>query len=76
MLVNPLRNMTYTFSAPHLKADVAQSKAVSPAPNTITLPYILGRVAICPHIPKKNKIYREKSIPMNPLWCPAFSNHG
>ena len=23
-----------------------------------------------------NKIYREKSIPMSALWCPAFSNHG
>ena len=23
-----------------------------------------------------NKIYREKSIPMTALWCPAFSNHG
>ena len=23
-----------------------------------------------------NKIYREKSIPMIALWCPAFSNHG
>ena len=23
---------------------------------------------------KKNKIYREKSIPMIALWCPTFSN--
>ena len=23
-----------------------------------------------------NKIYREISIPMIALWCPAFSNHG
>ena len=23
-----------------------------------------------------NKIYREKTIPMTTLWCPAFSNHG
>ena len=23
----------------------------------------------------KNKIYREKSIPMTALWYPAFSNH-
>ena len=23
-----------------------------------------------------NTIYREKSIPMTALWCPAFSNHG
>ena len=25
---------------------------------------------------KNNKIYREKSIPMTALWCPAFSYHG
>ena len=26
---------------------------------------------------KKQDInYREKSIPMTALWCPAFSNHG
>ena len=24
----------------------------------------------------ENKIYREKSIPMTALWCPAFSTHG
>ena len=24
----------------------------------------------------RNKIYREKSIPMTALWCPAFSDHG
>ena len=24
----------------------------------------------------QNKIYREKTIPMIALWCPAFSNHG
>ena len=23
-----------------------------------------------------NKIYREQSIPMTALWCPAFSYHG
>ena len=23
-----------------------------------------------------NKIYREKSIPLTALWCPAFSNNG
>ena len=21
-------------------------------------------------------VYRDKSIPMTALWCPAFSNHG
>ena len=25
---------------------------------------------------KLNKIYKEKSIPMTALWCPAFGNHG
>ena len=24
----------------------------------------------------KNKIYREKRIPMTALWCPAFNNYG
>ena len=24
----------------------------------------------------KTSVYREKSIPMIALWCPAFSNHG
>ena len=24
----------------------------------------------------ENKIYREKSIPMTALWCPAFNTHG
>ena len=25
---------------------------------------------------QENKIYKEKSIPMIALWCPAFKNHG
>ena len=25
---------------------------------------------------QKTSVYREKSIPMIALWCPAFSNHG
>ena len=25
---------------------------------------------------RKTSVYREKSIPMIALWCPAFSNHG
>ena len=25
---------------------------------------------------EKTSVYREKSIPMIALWCPAFSNHG
>ena len=54
----PLRNTTNTLRAPHLRADVAQSNAVSPAPRTITLPYNVGRVApldLQPHIPEKDK---------------------
>jgi hypothetical protein len=39
-LVNPFLNTTNTLLAPHLNAEVAQSKAVSPAPSTITLPKI------------------------------------
>lgn len=39
----PLRNTTKTFLAPHRNADVAQSKAVSPAPSTMTLPNSFGR---------------------------------
>ena len=42
ILLKPLRNTIKTFLAPHRKADVAQSKAVSPAPSTITLPCTLG----------------------------------
>lgn len=37
-LVKPFRKTTKTFRAPHRRAEVAQSKAVSPAPRTITLP--------------------------------------
>uniref|UniRef100_A0A1A9Z8N0 Uncharacterized protein n=1 Tax=Glossina pallidipes TaxID=7398 RepID=A0A1A9Z8N0_GLOPL len=36
----PLRNTTKTRLAPQRSADVAQSKAVSPAPNTMTLPAV------------------------------------
>ncbi|CAG0921809.1 unnamed protein product [Notodromas monacha] len=39
MLVKPLRKTTKTLLAPHRRAEVAQSKAVSPAPRTMTLPW-------------------------------------
>lgn len=39
--LNPLLNMTVTLSAPTLIADLAQSKAVSPIPSTITCPFNL-----------------------------------
>lgn len=51
MLVNPFLNTTYTLLAPHLRADVAQSKAVSPAPSTITLPDSWGSLDLQLHIP-------------------------
>ena len=35
-----------------------------------TAMYVIGQNS------KLNKIYREKSIPMTALWCPAFSYHG
>ena len=52
MLVNPLLNTTNTRRAPHLKAEVAQSNAVSPDPNTITLPCKEGRELLQEQIPK------------------------
>lgn len=39
------RNTTVTFFAPQRKADVAQSKAVSPAPKTNTRPFNLGNLS-------------------------------
>jgi hypothetical protein len=41
--------------APHLKADVAQSNAVSPDPSTITLPYNCGSCDLHAHIPETQK---------------------
>ena len=51
MLVKPFLKTTKTFLAPHLKAEVAQSKAVSPAPSTITLPCSGGSWALHARIP-------------------------
>lgn len=60
----PLRKTTKTFLAPHRKADVAQSNAVSPAPRTITFPCNDGSWgaadALQAHIPG-NKIWNTKS---------------
>lgn len=51
-LVNPFLKTTNTLLAPHLKAEVAQSKAVSPAPSTITLPRREGNALLLhAHIP-------------------------
>lgn len=41
MSLNPLLKITDTLSAPILKADLAQSRAVSPIPKTITCPFNL-----------------------------------
>lgn len=50
--VNPFLKTTVTLLAPQRRALVAQSKAVSPAPKTITLPGKLGSLVVLhPHIP-------------------------
>ena len=61
MLVKPFLKTTNTFFAPHRRADVAQSKAVSPAPSTIAVPRSLGRgVCLHEHIPAGTvKLYCE-----------------
>ena len=51
MLVKPFLKITKTLQAPHLRADVAQSKAVSPAPKTMTLPWSCGICVLQEHIP-------------------------
>lgn len=52
MLVNPFLKTTKTFFAPHLSAEVAQSKAVSPAPRTTTFPRREGSpLLLHAHIP-------------------------
>ena len=51
ILLKPFLKATNTFLAPHLKADVAQSNAVSPAPKTTTIPVNLGYEALQPHMP-------------------------
>lgn len=55
MFVKPFLNTTNTRFAPHRRADVAQSKAVSPAPRTRTTPLTEGSCALQAHIPAKNQ---------------------
>ena len=55
MLLNPLRKTTKTLLAPQRKAEVAQSKAVSPAPKTITVPCSDGNEDLHWHIPDYRK---------------------
>ena len=51
ILVNPFLNTTNTFLAPQRRAEVQQSKAVSPAPSTIAVPDSSGNLDLQPHIP-------------------------
>ena len=51
ILVKPFLNTTKTRFAPLRSAEVAQSKAVSPAPRTITVPYNSGNRDLHAHIP-------------------------
>jgi len=62
MLVKPFLNTMYTLRAPQRNADVAQSNAVSPTPNTITLPWILGSLLLQAHIPVKEYTHIIKII--------------
>uniref|UniRef100_A0A1B0B868 Uncharacterized protein n=1 Tax=Glossina palpalis gambiensis TaxID=67801 RepID=A0A1B0B868_9MUSC len=48
----PLRNTTKTRLAPQRSADVAQSKAVSPAPKTMTLPHV-GQFHCFTYLPRR-----------------------
>lgn len=56
MLVNPFLKTTNTLLAPQRSADVAQSKAVSPAPRTMTTPDRDGRVDLQLHMPREERI--------------------
>lgn len=57
MFVHPFRNTTKTFLAPHRSAEVAQSKAVSPAPSTMTVPWSIGRDSLLQaHNPGKRQM--------------------
>ena len=56
MVVKPFLNTTKTLRAPQRSAEVAQSKAVSPAPSTITEPCSWGSVLLHWHIPGSHDI--------------------
>lgn len=53
MLVNPFLKMTNTLRAPQRRADVQQSKAVSPHPRTMTFPNSSGNFVLQEHIPTR-----------------------
>lgn len=52
ILVKPFLKTMNTRLAPHRKADVAQSNAVSPAPRTMTEPNTRGSLDLHAHIPE------------------------
>ena len=56
MLVNPFLKITNTLRAPHRRAEVQQSKAVSPHPRTMTFPNSSGNFDLQEHIPTKDNI--------------------
>lgn len=61
MLVNPFLKMTNTLRAPQRRADVQQSKAVSPHPRTMTFPNRSGSLDLQEHMPlKKEEIQPRK----------------
>ena len=66
-LLNPLRKTTKTRLAPQRKADVAQSKAVSPAPKTMTVPCRDGNEDLQWHIPDIHK-YLFKKLMEDNVW--------
>jgi len=76
MLVNPLRNTTKTLDAPQRSAEVAQSNAVSPAPNTMTTPEIFGNsfFALHLHMPEIEKSDKKKGR-LRPILVPLYPNH-
>lgn len=78
-LLNPFLKTTKTRFAPQRNADVAQSKAVSPAPKTTTVPCNAGSCDLHLHIPKTtvdwlNKYKNYNQIYFNQVcWQPKLS---
>lgn len=63
MLVKPFLKMTDTLRAPQRRAEVQQSKAVSPHPRTITCPKSSGSFALQEHIPtRKHRLLKSYHI--------------
>lgn len=78
--MKPRLKTTKTLLAPHLRAEVAQSKAVSPAPRTMTLPYSEGKCEDSDEMPgllapdtRGSKSFDVKN-PLVALKCSKISN--